>query len=687
MFIIINSFLACGDSVDNCQSIYCVNGRIVQPDIITINRDIIIVDNCQFKDSNVNGSLDAYEDWRLSTADRVQDLLQQMSIQEKIGLLCANYGYAPTDNIGTVSLNAKNAINNKKMRFLKLTSGAYGYNAQAKFSNEMQAFAETQSLSIPLVFISNPSTGMGLTPDAASYVRKNEYLMVNAYPYAIGFGAIDDEEYIKEISTHIACDYMATGVRMLLGPMCDIPGEPRWGRFYDTFGTNPDRCGSITRSMIQGLQGSDDGSGKINIACTVKHFPGSGSCEGGMDSHSQNSQYSVFPGDNFTNHLSVMKKALSANPLCLMPCYSIFETNGFEPVSSHYSKSIMIDLLQNQLDFGGMITSDWSAVARGDINSYTHDRGTRAWGMEDYTEGELTAAYLHCGGDQIGMGMPSNWETAITGGHISEDELDEPASKCLDVIFRLGLFENPYVDETAADSTIASNANIASKAMQKALVLLKNSDSTLPLSQKSGTIYYDGVEDTAVRDFTSEKLTLTADISLADYIILRISGRHGTYEGLEGGVPLSFNADVFQYNHAENRHYTASEHASDIASGGTGFLVSDANQAAAKEQAEKLLSAIALKKKEAILIVCVFAPRPFIIKPYLEDIDALIVDFGCYDSPLLSALFGTDSFNFTSRLPFSIPASDEDVENAFEDLFNDEENQSFRFGAGLKYQD
>ena len=127
------------------------------------------------------------------------------------------------------------------------------------YTNEVQAYVESQPLGIPFVFCCDPSTGTGLSASGA-YAKKNTMEPMGDWPFSLGLSALTDEDTIKEIGSMHAEEYKACGFRMLLGPMCDPLGDPRWARAYDTFGTDPKKAGKFAKAYIQGLQQTDDGS-------------------------------------------------------------------------------------------------------------------------------------------------------------------------------------------------------------------------------------------------------------------------------------------------------------------------------------------------------------------------------------------------------------------------------------------
>ncbi len=717
------AFTACGDdekdkSCDG-KGIYCVDGEDVQPSVQVADgsgKSILTVDDKQYRDLNANGEVDAYEDWTLPVEERAADLVSKMTTIQKAGLLYEK-GFVGQIKEGSLTDERKAAIKEYQVRVALFRDPGESYTAEdmVNYTNEVQAYVESEPLGVPFVFCCDPSYGTGLDTDGTTWKKKNTMEPMGDWPFALGMAAIDDADYVKKLGAAHAKEYKAMGLRMLLGPQCDPISEPRWARSYDTFGADPVRAGVLAKAYIQGLQETDNGfNGKIvsGIAAVLKHFPGGGTNNGGLDSHSASGQWALFKGDNMQEHLDSFKVAFESGPLGCMPCYSInmrgwveadgdFSNNDLEEVASSYNKTIMQDYLRDYCGWDGLVSSDWG-VLKGKQYGLMEDQlaaknptdipatapAFSAWGVSTETsnyQSYLIYKYWVVGGHQVGSGSAEMWLNAVSDGFLTDSDLNEPASKVLEMMFRLGVFENPYINSTSVNSVAVNNRELAEEAMKKAVVLVKNEGSVLPMSiTDSAKVYFDGIDDSVITNYSSSAgYTVTTNMSEADYIILRVTGRHGTYSGLAGGVPLSFEGDVLTYNSTEWRHYTAAEN--EAAEGA--FTVVDSSQANSIAQAQKIKDAIAAKADGARLILSVFAPRPFLFDSDIEvdAIDAILVEFGITDTYLLDAVFGADGFKPSGKLPFCIPKTDADVEAATEDLFNDEANQLFKYGTSLSY--
>lgn len=649
----------------------------------------ITVDGLQFRDASKNGKLDAYEDWRLTPLERATDLVTRMDIDQKTALLSeAAFLGSPSDDIGTVSIEDDAKITDDHIRF-NLTRWSYDGDAKAyaTYHNSLQEIAAATPLGIPLVIITDPVHETGSTFDSSALAPGGKFHTPN--PMHLGLGAIADTEVAREVGAMNAEEFRAAGSRLLLGPMGDLASEPMWNRVVHTFGADASKIGQLTKAYIQGLQGKDNGvNPESGVAATLKHFPGTGPNEGGMDSHSFPGRANVYGGNNFEMHLDIMRIALEANPAALMPSYSINETsykgNKIENVPSAYSKIIMQDILRDEIGWDGLVTSDWGTLE------------DAAYGLAaDMTIGERIALFSKVGSHQVGNGKTEMWLTALDEANITEDVIDTNAIKVLEVAFKVGAFENPYSDPEKANAIVNANKKRGEELMKEAITLLKNKDAILPLDKSTADtngiegiqVFFAGHTGNEISKYSDVTgFTVVDTISEADYVIKRISAREGMYFGLDGGVPLSWDGKIYVYDQEKDGPGNTISSQGDHKYGGLG---SDNNTAQWSSVGADLQETINSMAPNAKLILDVFMFRPFIIEPYLSDIDALLVNFGSTNNSVLDIIFQMEnmvqnsSVHPTGKLPMAIPASDEDVYLQNEDVPNDSPNKSFEMGAGI----
>lgn len=691
------------------ESAYFIDGKLVQPEIGVRSVKVLTVGKWQFKDSNNNGKLDPYEDWRLSPAKRAADLVPRLSTDQQIGLLgeymwggFAAGGIAPKTEEAELGTHEIEAIVKEFSRYtiMRWPGENISATAIARKVNKIQALAESEPFGIPVLITTDPIFGAANNMESTALAHQNMAPQIPDWPLVLGLGAINDPAYVKEIGRMHAAQLRALGIRWMLGPQIDFATEPMWSRVYDTFGAIHERVVTLGTAYIQGLQGKEKGVNPFSgIVVTLKHYPGGGANQGGMDSHSAPGKYNVFPGNNLEEHIEIMKKVIqAANPLSIMPNYSIFKDvtykgKAIEQVSSHYSMVFMQDILRKEIGWDGMVTSDWSAVV------LNRDDGTagQAWGTEGWTNGQRIKRYVECGGHQIGMGSSpaAVWKAGLSEGTLTPKDIAAAAQKVLEVTFASGLFENPYVDESKAAEIVNSFTQQAHEAMMRTFTLLKNNEAILPLDKETVdqngdgkiTVYYDGLNDTAIEDYVTKvpNFAATSDITKADYAIVRVSARHGYYFGFDGGVPLSYKDPIMVYDFEKNGPSLTPSTASS-----RGFTA-QANNEAALKIAQTIEAAIAAKKKNPTLklILVVSMYRPFIISDYLDYIDVLAADLGMTDQALLDMVFqmrnGVQDKTIQPRgtLPMEIPSSQEAVYKSKEDLPNDSQNPTFPAGFGI----
>lgn len=495
--------------------------------------DILTVDGLQFKDLNSNGSLDKYEDWRLPVDERVRDLYNQMTLEEKAGLFyhvntCGNpqgvdfadprYMFShestvPDENATFVSKSMWYYINE-----LQLTSQLDNTNGtpeqQVVYHNAMQAIAEDTRLGIPVV-ISNDRqyNAWGGMIDTAHDA----------------FGAANDLALSEKLWTIYSLESRAVGIHIVLHPYSQELGS--WN------GEDPEYAGTMTRAEVNAIQ-VEGGT----EAC-MKHFIARGG-----DSSFQDARSDAQTVDNWMTAWAI---ALEAEPKWVM-------TNGYgtgltNTVHVDYDKATM-DYLRNTLGYKGIIVSDWGD--QGDSNS----QGVTVDGIDimSLTIPERYAFVINNGLDQIGAfacdyesdghGGQANRDginEALRQGLISEERCYETCYRVLKDKFELGLFENPYSDAAEALALAASAEYIASQwpvtdtdslmaarntevvALERQLqaesaILIKNNDNLLPLN-KGIKVYIDSTASAITLAGYKQVLPayaeLVDDIEAADVVI------------------------------------------------------------------------------------------------------------------------------------------------------------------------
>ncbi len=466
-----------------------------RPTIVAKAKNVITVEGRQFKDSNGNGQLDPYEDWRLSAEQRAADLVSKMTLEEKAGLMLIQTLNGGCN--GAPQAAAADYINTQKMhRFIfrnvvdaTSTCGAdAGVRAgsrltpqqSAAYMNAIQEMSEATRLGIPALFKSNarnhfernPRTGINNSSGVMTEFPKEAGIAAAALGeefLAKGTTTTGDQNVVKRFALVMGEEWKAIGLRGMYGYMADLSTEPRWYRVHETFTEDADLGAAIMKTLVENLQGGPL-KPSSPVALTMKHFPGGGPQELGLDPHYAFGKNQVYPGGNFGYHLKPFKAAIDAGVSSIMPYYGVpinvtYEGTVYEQTGMAFSKQIVTDLLRGKLGFKGYVNSD-----TGIIND-------RAWGLEGKTVPERVATAINGGTDTLsGFNDVRTITDLVTARLLSEDRVSEAAKRLLEPLFQLGLFENPYVDDAAATAKVGTDANRAAglDIQRKSIVLLQN---------------------------------------------------------------------------------------------------------------------------------------------------------------------------------------------------------------------
>ena len=430
-----------------------------------------------FKDLNKNQKLDVYEDWRQPLDKRVANLVSQMTLQEKVGMLLINTLNAGEK--GKLTEGAVDYIENQKMtRFIfrntiknnPVNTGAGNgfagvqispYEA-AQFMNAVQELSERTRLGIPSLFKSNSRNHMEIDARAGINVESGSF---SSWPKESGLAATRDMDLIADFAKIMAEEWRAIGLRGMYGYMADLSTEPRWYRVHETFTEDSELATDIIKVLIKNLQGEKLHS--KSIALTIKHFPGGGPQEGGGDPHYTFGKNQVYPAGKFDYHLAPFKAAIDAGASSIMAYYGIPVGQPYLPnnVGMAFSKGILTDLLRTLLKFRGYVNSDTGII------------GERAWGLENKSLDEQILIAIEAGTDIL-SGFSNNKQilNLVEAGKLPESRVNLSVTRLLKEQFELGLFENPYVDPNRA-AYLVGNPSFQQKAdlaQRKSIVLLQN---------------------------------------------------------------------------------------------------------------------------------------------------------------------------------------------------------------------
>lgn len=481
-----------------------------QVELSARNKNMIKVEGFEYKDLNNNGKLDDYENWNLNPEQRAEDLVSQMNIEEKAGMMLIHSQLSATKQTNKELtsmnglLNEQESTDNEKiyLNYTGNTTTIKDLNIRhiilreysnpeeiAIWENAMNELAESSRLGIPIVFTSNPRN------NAETVMTNANDIQFTQYPTQTGIAAAamgeekkkGQSDIIQNFAEIVKKELVATGIRKGYMYSADLMTDPRWARNSDTCGEDVNFVSDTIQTLVKTIQGGDSLS-KTGVALTIKHFPGSGARVNGQDAHLPNGRYSPYYTENsLTNyHLPPFQSAINANVSSILPYYSQPDPNSAKQIykgqeinmegsSYAYNNEFLTNLLRKNMDFKGYINTDSGVV------------DFIAWGEETKTNVEKVAKAINSGVDLISDTYHVEWILqAVEEGLVEEERINESVKRVLEEMFTLGIFENPYVEEKETNKKIATKQAMdkAYEVHQKSVVLLKNKDETIPIQAK-----------------------------------------------------------------------------------------------------------------------------------------------------------------------------------------------------------
>jgi beta-glucosidase len=421
-------------------------------------------------DFNKNGKMDLYENPKAPLEERVQDLLSQMTLEEKSCQMATLYGSGrvlkdalPQDNwktevwkdgIGNID-EEHNGLGTFKSEY----SFPYTKHVDAKHAIQ-RWFVEETRLGIPVDFTNEGIRG--LCHDRATY-----------FPAQCGQGATWNKELIARIGEVEAKEAVALGYTNIYSPILDIAQDPRWGRCVETYGEDPYLVGELGKQMITSLQ-------KHNLVATPKHFAVYSIPVGGRDGKTRTDPH-VAPREMRTLYIEPFRMAFQeAGALGVMSSYNDYDG---EPITGSYH--FLTEILRQAWGFKGYVVSDSEAVEF--ISSKHKVANTYEDGIAQAVNAGLNIrTHFTPPADFI---LPLR--KAVADGKISQETLDKRVAEILRVKFWLGLFDNPYRGNgKQAEQIVHSKEHqaVSLEAARQSLVLLKNEMNLLPLSKSLRSI-------------------------------------------------------------------------------------------------------------------------------------------------------------------------------------------------------
>ncbi|WP_077032875.1 glycoside hydrolase family 3 N-terminal domain-containing protein [Pelomonas sp. KK5] len=640
----------------------CIDGdsSLTQPDFGATSVPLLAADGYKFKDLNKDGKLEPYEDWRLSADARAKDLVGRMTLAEKAGLMM--HGTAPvaddTTGAGTgtsYDLVALDALVNTKYVNTFITRMSGDAQTMAEQYNRIQQLAEQSRLGIPVSISTDPRHHFQYTVGASAGNGG-----FSQWPETLGFAALNDAAQTKRFGEIARQEYRAVGLTQALSPQADLSTEPRWPRVNGTFGEDVNIVKAQVQAYIEGFQGGSDGLNPKSVVAVVKHWGGYGAAKDGWDSHTHYGRFMTFPGNNLDMHLKAFEGAFAAKAGSVMPTYSMpdgtYTVNGvtLEPVGAGFSKAMVTDLLRGQYGFKGVVLSDWLITADCDEACLNGAAGMPSfiglgtpWGMETATKLDRYVKAVNAGLDQFGgVTEPEYLIQAVQQGLLTEARINDSAYRILLQKFQQGLFEQSSVDLEKAKTTVG-NAGFKAEALdvqRRAMVLLQNNASTLPMQVSGKKVWLYGIDASVAASYG---FTVVDSPAAADVAIVRVSTPH---ELLHPNYMFGLLLHEGRLNFADG----------------------DADYEAIK-------AAAAAPKS----IVSIYMDRPAILSNVTGKSSAILANFGATDTALFDVITGKGKPQ--GKLPFELPSSMDEVSVQKSDMPHDTAHPLFALGFGLSY--
>lgn len=606
------------------------------------NLDATTTDAAASADRPVAPPVDpTYRDASLPVDERVENLLGQMTLEEKAGLFfqtmiaMSQDGELSEANPMFGLPSNHDQVIGKGMTHFNVLGSAPSAELMAQWHNKLQELAASTRLGIPVTISTDPRHSFSDNPLAGMLSGP-----FSSWPETVGLAAIRDESLVERFGDIARQEYTAVGIRVALHPQIDLATEPRWGRQVATFGEDAELTGRLGAAYIRGFQGESFGPGSVSTM--TKHFPGGGPQMDGEDAHFPHGREQVYPGGAFELHLKPFEDAFAAGTRQIMPYYGMPVGTEYEEVGFGFNKSVITGLLRERFGFDGIVCTDWGLISDAEI--FGEPFPARAWGVEHLTPRERVIKVLEAGVDQFGgEAIPALLVELVEAGEISEARLDESARRLLREKFVLGLFDQPYVDVERAARVVGSEEFVAAgEAAQRASITVLTNTSTdagaptLPFA-RGLRLYVEGIAPEVAVEYG----TVVETPAEADVAVIRT---HAPFEQRSSTFENFFHQGSLDFTDEAVAHL------------------------------REVAAAVPT-------VIDVHLDRPAILTPFVGDAAAIVANYGASARAVLDVLTGAAAP--LGRLPFDLPSSMAAVEASREDVPFDTKDPLFRFGHGL----
>ena len=379
----------------------------------------------------------------MTSEQRAEQLLSQMSLEEKINQLCSQMLYSVGDGYEENRAHTRQNFRNPGHFMHYEKDVATPFAVAERINRDVQLSMDAQPHGIPPI-------------EHGEALHGAQWGMATCFPQPIGMASTFDEELVGQIGDAIGKECAAVGVRQVLSPVVNIARDPRWGRTIETFGEDVLLSCQMGAAICRGLQ-------QNGVIATPKHYADN-YAHGGRDSHASDTSERTLREVYLKPFEACVKQG---GALSLMAAY-----NSWDGIPCSMNKHLLTDILRDEWGFDGFVVSDYGGV--GGV-SYAH-------GLTDDPERSLGCC-LQAGLDiELPDSTPEQFYLALEKGYMQEEDIDRAVLRVLTAKFRIGLMDAPLVDPALAGETVRCEAHkaLALKAARRSMVLLKN-EGLLPL--------------------------------------------------------------------------------------------------------------------------------------------------------------------------------------------------------------
>lgn len=518
------------------------------------------------------------------TDKKVDDLLKQMTLREKIGQMNQLSGGAWV---------ADQAAKGEVGSILNCVD-------PAEINAVQKAAVEQSRLGIPVLVARDVIHGFH-----------------TMFPIPLGLAATFNPEVVEKGARVAAVEATASGVRWTFSPMLDVARDPRWGRVAEGSGEDPYLDVQMGLAMVRGYQG-DDLSDPTALAACIKHFVGYGAAEGGRDYNT-----TVITERMLRNtYFPAFKATAEAGAATLMTSF-----NEIDGIPSTGNKWLLKDILRDEWGWDGMVVTDWNSAGEMIAHGFSTD-------LKHTAEQAINAGVDM---DMMSYGFIQYAEELVKEGKVSEKEIDRAVRNILKLKFELGLFENPYVDETLSAKVDYAPEHLAAakEAALQSAILLKNDRNVLPLD-KAKTILVTG----PMADAPYEQMGTWTFDGQKEHTVTPLAALREEYNVI--WVPgLDYSRDKSKAQFSKVRAAAAKADAAVVVVGEEAILSGEAHSLSNLNLQGAQSELIAeVKKAGKPVVVVVMAGRPLTIERDLANCDAMLYSYhpGTMGGPAIADL-------------------------------------------------